>query len=249
MELDFKSIADDFFVNMTLQTTMALPKSRETVLQFCEAVQREFPAMTNFYQREGGEFVLEADHEPGTYSWLEMQPHRISAGYFNPTDVARAYHLHRWLLNRSVYFLGVSPLDAECLDVLFGFNLDFHGNRDAIVADALLAGSPLGGLLADPAVRPLECEPALVLALDDACCTQAKLSFDTRSSSYQVRTGQYEEEPISVYLTIRRYPSPGKPIDLDGSFAEQCELCEEIACRTLVPNVVQPIAAAIAAAR
>lgn len=89
MELDFKSIADDFFVNMDLQTTMVLSNSRETVLHFCEAVQREFPTMTNFYQREGGEFVLEADHEPGTYSWLEMQPHHISAGYFNPPDVAR----------------------------------------------------------------------------------------------------------------------------------------------------------------
>ncbi len=248
MALDFNGVADDFFVNLSVQTTLDLPNSRETILHFCEAVQKEFNDMTNFFQREGGDFVLEADHESGSYPWVELQSHRIAAGYFNPPDLETAYHLHRWLLDRSVYFLGVSPLDVECLDVLLGFNLDFQGNRDAIIADALFGNSPVAALLLDPSVRPLECEPNLVIALDEECATQARLSIETRSNSYQVRTGQYEPEPISVYFTVRRYPSPGKVLDLDATFRRQCEMCEDLTWRVVIPNVIEPIAAAISSA-
>lgn len=249
MTPEFNAIADDFFVNMNLQTTLALPTSRETILHFCEAVQKEFPEMTGFYQRDSGEYVLEGDHEGGVYPWLELQTHRLSAGYFNPPSVADAHHLHSWLLNRCVYFLGISPLDVECLDVLFGFNLDFRGNRDAIVADGLLGDSPLAALAADPDVRVLECEPAMVVTLDEACCLQARLSLETRSSSYQVRTGQYADDPISVYFTIRKYAEPGKVLDLEESYLQQKEICEDMTCRTVIPNVIHPIADAISAAR
>lgn len=246
MDLDFSGAADDYFLNLNVQTTLALPTSRETVLHFCEAAQREFPQMTSFYQRETGEFVLEGDHEAGNYPWLELQTHRLSAGFFNPNSLEQAYHVHRWLLNRCPYFLGISPLDVECLDVLVGFNLDFQGNRDAIVADALLGGSPLAALLGDSDQRPLECEPNLVIALDAACTLQCRLSVETRSNSFQVRTGQYDPEPISVYFTIRKYPTPGQVMDTEKSFEQQRELCEDLARRIVLPNVIQPIAAAIA---
>jgi hypothetical protein len=132
------------------------------------------------------------------------------------------------------------------MDVMFGFNLDYCGNRDQIVAEALLSGSPLASLVNDPNVRAVESEPSLVVALDEQCHLQARLSLETRSSSYQVRTGQYEEEPISIYFTIRRYPSPSEIINLPESFARQCRACEEMATRIIVPNVIQPILAAIA---
>ena len=245
--MDFSSIADDFFVNMSLQTTLALPSGRETILHFCEAVQKEFPSMTSFFLREGGEYVLEGDRDNGNYQWVEIQPHRLCAGFFNPPSVEEAYHLHRWLLDRSTYFLGVSGLDVDCLDMLFGFNLDYHGNRDAIIAQALLGNSPLSALMNEPSAQPLECEPSLVVSLDEACSLQARLSLETRSSSYQVRTGQYEDEPITIYLTVRRYPRQGKIVDLQEAIAEQREYCEDLAERIVVPNVIQPIASAIAA--
>ena len=71
--MDFNTVADDFFVNFDFQTTLALPNSRESVLHFCEAIQKEFPDMTSFYQRETGEFVLEGNHDTGSYQWMEMQ--------------------------------------------------------------------------------------------------------------------------------------------------------------------------------
>ena len=249
MMLEFDGVADDFFVNLNLQTTLALPDARETVLQFREAVQRDFPAMTSFYQRETGEYVLEGDREEGSYSWLELQTNRLTAGSFNPPSLDDALALHQWLLDRSVYFLGISGLDVECLDVLFGFNLDYRGNRDAIVASALLGDSPLAALVGEGAGGCVEFEPGIVVALDEDCYMQARLSLETRSSSYQVRTGQYDDEPISVYFTVRRYPTPGQVINMTESLADQAAACQDLVTRVVIPQVVHPIALAIAAGR
>ena len=247
--MDFDSIADDYFTNMDLRTTLALPRARESVLHFYEAVQKKFPAMTSLYQRDSGEFVLEGDREGGSYPWVELQSHRLSAGYFNPPDVADAYKLHRWLLEGSVYFLGVSALDVETLDILFGFNMDYKGNRDAIVANAVLGGSALGAMGSELSAQPIECEPSIVLALDEDCYTQARLFLETSSNSFQVRTGQYDDQPISVYFTVRRYPRPSQVFNLKDSFDEQRETCEDLVSRWVIPNVIQPVAAAIASAQ
>lgn len=244
--MDYGSVADDFFVNMSLQTTLDLPANRETVLHFCEAVQKQFRTMTGLYQREGGQFVLEGDRDGGNYRWLELQTNRLSAGHFNPPDVADGYELHRWLLDRSVYYLGVSGLDVDCLDVLFGFNLDYMGNRDAIVAQALLAGSPLSAFAGDGPEKCVECEPSFVIAMDEECDLQARVHIETHSNTYQVRTGNYEDEPISIYLTVRQYPRSGQVFDIPRAFARQCAICEELTERAVIPSVVQTISAAIA---
>ena len=205
--------------------------------------------MVGFFQRDSGEFVLEGNRDSGNYSWLELQARRLSAGCFNPSDSQAAYYLHRWLLERSVYYLGISPLDVECLDVTFGFNLDYQGNRDAVVAQALLSGSPLWAITAEQDARAVECEPVIVFALDENCSLQARISLETRCSSYQIRTGNYDNEPISVYFAVRRYPRPGQTLNSPASFDRQTELCEDLAGRVIVPQVVRPIAAAIASAR
>lgn len=246
MRFDFGNVADDFFVNLNLQTTLALPNSRETVLHFCEAVQKEFPDMTCFYQRESGEYSLEGDRESGRYQWMELQAHRLSAGCYNPSSPRDAYRLHNWLLERSMYFLGVSPLDVEALDVMIGFNLNYQGNRDAVVAQALLAGSPLASLAMGGVAKAIEFEPSLVVALDEDCSLQARLSIETRNNSYQVRTGHYEDEPITVYFAVRRYPVPGKLVNIMESFTQQCQMCEDLTRRIIVPQIIQPISVAIA---
>jgi hypothetical protein len=245
---DYGSFADDFFVNLNLQTTLALPSGRETVLHFFEAVQKEFPEMTSFFQRETGEYTLEGQRDSGNYRWIELSPHRLAAGFFNPPSPAEAYRLHTWLLDRSVYYLGVSGLDVECLDVMFGWNMDFRGNRDAIVGQALLGGSPLASLAGEGNVKLLECEPSMVISLDEECYVQARLSMETRSNSFQVRTGQYDEEPISVYFTVRRYPRPGHVIKLKEHFTQQCKSCEDLVSRVVLPQIISPISQAISSA-
>ena len=246
MDAEFNTVADDFFVNLNLQTTLALPDRRETVLQFCQAVQKQFPGMTGLFQRDSGEFALEGDRESGSYQWLELQSHRLSAGQFNPPTTAEAIGLHRWLLDRSVYFLGVGGLDVECLDVMFGFNLDYLGNRDGIVAEALMGGGPLAALASEGLGKCVEFEPGIVFALDSDCYLQVRLSVETRCNSYQVRTGNFADEPISVYFTVRRYPTPGQITDLTTTFEELATICRDIASRVIVPGIVQPIVSAIA---
>jgi hypothetical protein len=243
---DFSNAADDFFVNVNLQTNLALPTNRETLLQFYEAIQREFPSMTLLYQRESGESVLEANREQGQYLWMEMHNNRLTAGNFNPQAGDDIYKLHHWLLEHSVYFLGISGLDVELMDIMFGFNLDYTGNRDQIVAESLMGDSALGALFAETTTGCLECEPSMVIALDDNCYLQARVSLETRSSDYQVRTGRYEQEPISVYLTVRRMPTPGAIMNMSDSLTEQAEICEDLSRRILIPKFVHPLAVAIA---
>ncbi|MFP4355552.1 MAG: hypothetical protein ACLFUJ_10570 [Phycisphaerae bacterium] len=247
MATDFSGLADDFYSNLNLQTTLSLPTGRETVLHFCEAVQKQFPSMTSFYQKDTGEYVLEGDRESGCYRWMELGENRLTAGFFNPQDLGRARQLHAWLLDRSIYFLGVSPLDVDAMDVLIGFNMDFQGNRDEIVMQALMGGSPLIGLSDEGHFRCGQCEPNIVMVLDEECNIQARLAVETRSNSYQIRTGQYSDDPISVYFTVRQYPQPGKMLDLADDFARQFEICEDLTCRIVLPQVVQPIAATISA--
>ncbi|OPX23012.1 MAG: hypothetical protein B1H04_04230, partial [Planctomycetales bacterium 4484_123] len=162
---------------------------------------------------------------------------------------------HAWVLERSRYFLGISHLDVESLDLVYGFELEFTGNRDAIVCNALLEGSQLGWVLSQcKAIGqgnavPLNCEPVIILALDEECFLQARLALETRNSSYQVRTGCYDEEPISIYFTVRAYPRTGGRFDMGESLRYQAEVGEDLVTRVVIPNVVRPIAAAIAAAQ
>ena len=248
MTVDYAAFTDDFFINVDLQTTLALPTSRESVLHLCETVQKKYATMTNLYQRDGGEYVLEGNRESGCYRWLELQSHRLSSGYFNPPRLSDAFNLHRWLIESSIYFLGVSPLDVDGLDVTFGFNMDYKGNRDAVVARAMFAGSPLDAMASEISLRTTECEPMLVMALDEECSMQARVSVETRCTNTEVRTGQYENEPISVYFTVRRYPRPGEVIDLKESYDAQRRVCEDLVVRAVVPHVIEPIVAAIATA-
>ncbi|MDP6545515.1 MAG: hypothetical protein QGH60_16135 [Phycisphaerae bacterium] len=243
---DFSSAADEFFVNVNLQTNLALPTNRETLLQFYEAIQREFPSMTLLYQRETGESVLEANREQGHYLWMELHNNRLTAGHFNPQAADETYRLHHWLLEHSVYFLGIGGLDVELLDVMFGFNLDYLGNRDEIVAQSLMGDSALGALASESNTGCIECEPSMVISLDDDCYLQARISLETRSSDYQVRTGRYDNEPISVYFTVRRMPTPGVIMKMNESLTRQCEICEDICRRIVIPKIIHPIAVAIA---
>ena len=249
MSSDFGNFSDDFFLNVDLHTALPLPQGRETVLQFCEAAQKQFPDMTEFYQRDGGEYVLEGDRNAGSYRWVELESRRLTSGCFNPSAAEAALQQHAWLLERSRFYLGISHLDVESLDLVYGFNLEYVGNRDAIVSEALLSGSCLAALSGTPNSVALNFEPSLIVALDPDCGLQARLSVETRNSSFQVRTGDYEEEPITVYFTIRGYPRPGRKFDLAESLKRQAEAGEELVEQIVLPKIVRAIASAIAAAQ
>ncbi|MHC4715960.1 MAG: hypothetical protein ACYS5V_03260 [Planctomycetota bacterium] len=249
MSASFGNFSDDYFVNMDLHTSLPLPTERETVLSFCEVVQKQFPDLSDFYRRDNGPYVLEGDRNAGSYRWMELSAQQLSSGTFNPADADDAYAQHGFILDRSRYFLGISHLDVESLDLVYGFNLDFAGNRDMIVSDALLDGSRLSRFLRSTGGTALNCEPSIVVSLDAECFLQARIAIETRNSSYQVRTGVYDQEPISVYFTVRAYPHSGRRFDMGESLKQQGQVGEDLLNRVVIPSIVRPIAAAIAAAQ
>src|SRR6185369_14722509 len=141
------SFCEDFYVNMRLGSQMSLPHQRETVLHFFEQVQKAFPGMTRFRKADNGELNLEEDRGKDSYRWMSLKSRRLSSGHVNPPSVAEAMALHKLLLEQAPYQLGVSPVEIDYLDVLFGFDLEYSGNHDEIIAESLFGDSPLTCLL------------------------------------------------------------------------------------------------------
>ena len=89
-------------------------------------------------------------------------------------------------------------------------------------------------------------EPSITLALDESCRMQARLSIETRTNAYQIRTGEFEEDQISVYFTVRQYWGNGPDRSFVDSFRNQAALGEEIVRSHVVPRIIHPLARAIA---
>ena len=118
-----------------------------------------------------------------------------------------------------------------------------------MVAEALGVGPALEGLLEVPGARVINFEPSVTLALDEACRLQCRLSVETRTNAYQVRTGEFPEDQISVYFTVRQYWGTGPEQTFLESFRRQREIGEEIVEKLIIPRIVRPLAQAIARAR
>ena len=143
MSNPFGAFCEDFYVNMRLGSQLQLPQNRETILHFLERVQKQFPAMSRFRKNDNGELNLEEDRSSESYRWVTVEQKRISAGHVNPAAVEDSFNLHTMLLEHAPHLLRISPVEIDYLDVLFGFDLGFTGNHDEIIADSLLAESPL----------------------------------------------------------------------------------------------------------
>jgi hypothetical protein len=243
----YASLCDDFGLYTYLNTEMQLPTGRETVLHFYESLQKSFPRMTNFYCRETGEFVLEEDKELGHYRWVTLEPRRLCTGYVNPPALEEADKQHELVLELAPYHLNVNSLDCEALDVLFAFDFVYNGNHDEVVAEALGLHSTLESLLNLPNTRIINYEPSVMLSLDEGLRLQCRLSVETRTNAYQVRTSQFHDEPISVYFTIRQYWGGSPPKSFIESYRRQREICLELVDNHVIPSVIRPLAQVIAA--
>ena len=245
--LSFDSYVDDFYCNMNLNTEMPLPAARETILSFFERVQKSYPSMRNFYTRESGDCVLEEDKDQGHQRWLSVEPKRVCSAYLNPPEIDVAFQQHLLVLELLPYMLSVSPLDCEALDYMMGFELNYRGNHDELVAEALGGCPAIEGLLQVPDARVLNYEPSITLTLNDTCRLQARLMIETRTSAYHVRRGEYPEEHISVYFTLRQYGSLEPGITFDETLHTLRGRCEEMLEECVVERVLRPLAQAISA--
>ncbi|MES2793572.1 MAG: hypothetical protein V4719_28425 [Planctomycetota bacterium] len=233
----YESIADDYYINMHLNTEMQLPAARETVLGFFERIQKSYPTMRNFYTRESGDFVLEEDKEQGHYRWVTIESRRICSGYVNPPSPEAALEQHMLVLDLIPYMLSVSPLDCEALDLMLGFDFAYRGNHDALIAEALGFSPALESMLNIPGAQPLNFEPSITMTLDEACRLQARLMVETRTNAYHVRRREFPEEPISVFFTVRQYGS----LPVQSSFKEAMEVIAEKTAELMEQHVVEQV--------
>lgn len=241
----YSALSDDFYINMNLSTEMELSSGRETVLQYFEQIQKHFPEMRNFYCRDKGEFVLEEDKDRGQYRWCSIEPRRLCSGQVNPESVESALHQHQVVLEMAPYFLSVSPLDCEALDLLFGFDLTYRGNHNELVRDALGVSPAMEKLAEAPGSAVINYEPSVTLSLDEECRTQCRVSIETRTSAYQVRTGDFPEDQLSVYITARRYGSLDSQVSYGDALESLSRICFDLVDNYVVDHVLRPLARTI----
>jgi len=241
----YSSLCDDFYVNMNLGTEMELPANRETVLHFFERVQKTYPSMRNFYCRERGDFVLEEDKDKGNYRWCTIESRRVCSGQVNPETIEGAMEQHRLVLDLAPYMLSVSPLDCEALDLLYGFDFTYRGNQNQLVTEALGVSPAMERMAEIPGSTVINHEPSLTIALDEECRTQFRLSVETRTNAYQVRTGDFPEEQLSVYVTARQYGSLGPEKTFVETLGRLGEVCHEMIENHVIENILSPLARTI----
>ncbi len=241
----YGTFSDDFYLNMNLSTEMELPRSRDSVLHYFEQMRRRYPKMRNFYSREKSEYFLEEEKDAGAYRWVSLEAKRVNSGVVNPESYESACEQHRAVLELIPYVLSVSPLDCESLSVMMGFDFACSGNHNEILAEAIGVPPGLERFTSVPYGQLLSHEPAIQFALDQECRTQCRVSFESRTNAYQVRTGEFGEEQISVYLTVRRYDSLGADETYAEEFDRLAGLCRDLTDEYLVTSVLRPLQQAI----
>lgn len=242
----YDAFSDDYYVNMTLNTEMDLPQSRETVLHFFEQIRKQYPAMRNFYNRDRGEFVLEEDKDCGNYRWTAVESRRVCSGQVNPASVAEAIEQHRRVLEIAPYALSISPIDCESLNIMYGFDFTYRGNHNELLLEALGISPALERLSEIEGATAICNEPSLQIALDPECRTQVRVSVETRTTAYHVRTGEFPEDQISVYLTARRYGSLDPAEDFETAMLQLASTCEELVDKYVIDSILRPLQQTIA---
>lgn len=245
MDAQLAGICSDFYVNQKLALTMDVPEGREAVLDLFGRIKKEFPWLERLRRYEG-EYALESADVDGTYGWVALRQTTLRSGSVNPDTLDDAYRLHRMLLDVAPYYLSVSPLDVDHLELVFGFDFEADRDRDEIVFEALLADSPLAELVDRDREKLVEAQPLLGIALDDDPRMQA--FFEIKSRPNRVKTGIPGidgHDPISVYLTAR-LNGPIRSLDeLPTLFARLAGHAERLVEERLIPSVLIPIRRAI----
>lgn len=233
-------------MNQKLALKLDLPRDRQTVLDLCDRVRRQYPTMTQF-RRYRDELALESDPSAEENRWMAIRSQSVRSGAVNPRSLADAYGLHRHLLEVAPFFLGISPLDVDYLELLYGFDLATERNQDEVVFEALVAGSPLSRLLDTPGATPTDCQPMLGMTIRDGTGRkstgdiEATFEVKTRAGGHDGGNGEAGGEPISVYLTMRQYGPVSEVKDLVKVLGVLARRGEELVETRVVPNLIVPI--------
>ena len=88
-------------------------------------------------------------------------------------------------------------------------------------------------------------EPSLMLALDETCRLQCRLSIETRTNAYQIRTNNFPEAPITVFFTVRQYWARQVSKTFQEGYQSQRKICQELVDQHVIPAVIKPLSQTI----
>jgi hypothetical protein len=246
MSESYRALCSDFYVNQKLQVKLELPRDRHTVLDLFERMRRQFPAMGTF-RRYKEELALESPQSETPHRWLAVRGNHVRSGTVNADSFEESYRLHRAVLEFAPAFLSISPLDIDCVELLFGFDLLASGSHDQIVFDTLYANSPLAHVLDVPDTRPIDCQPVVAIAAQMQNGREVEVFFEVKTRSRNAATSPDGDspDPISVYLTLRRFGSVSDLKELHTIFDELARMGEELLENRVVPRLLVPLRNAI----
>ena len=242
------AVCDGFSISSRLFVKLEMAPERDTVLGFFDRIRKEFPTLTKLRLRDGGTLVIEEDRaEDESRRWLRLDPSSLRFGHYGPPDIDAVRRFGEVVLTQAPYYLTFSDIDFDHLELTYGFELEYQGNHDQLVAETILGEhAGMGFLFGDHAHSVIDAQPYFGVSLTPECDLQAYIEVKSRTNTFEVRSGSYELQPISVFLTVRRYWSVEPPPTLTDVLSTLFDHADELAAEKVVPLFVNPLAAAIA---
>lgn len=247
---NFGAFCDEHSVLSRLHLKLELEPSRETVVHFLDQVRRAYPKMTRLRPREDGALTLDEDAlEDAVRRNLKLAPTALRFGIFNPPELESVLQFGKHVLTQAPVQLTLSDLDIDYLEVVYNFNLEYRGNHDELIAETFYVNHPLIAAVTTNQTSVIDCQPFVGVALTADCEQQLTVEIKARTTSTELRSGEYEAADITVVLSTRQYWNADGGSDLVAAHRQLATIGSRFAQDRIVPMVVQPLAAAIASRR
>lgn len=243
MDNPYSSLCDEFFINMTVNTELDMPGSKDTILSFFERLERQYPEMVNFYRRDIYDYYLEQTGTSGLMRSVNLEIDRIRSSVANPIKLEDGYEQHMLILELMPYMLSVSHLDVSMLDLTFRMDFDYYGNHDEVISEALFSSTAFNSLLDIEGSTAVGFSPKVTIALSDDYRSQAKIEVKSKTSlsgPLPIKSSKFDHA-ISLEFTIRQFPPSRSKFDPLKSFAQQQTVIEELMSEKIVPFFVKPL--------
>lgn len=241
------AVCDEFYVTVRLFLKLEMKLERETVLHFFDRLRRDFPDLCRFRRREDGCLLLEGEDADIGRRWVRLDRDSLRFGHVEPVSLDQVRRFADLILQQAPFHMTFSELDYDHVDLQYGFDLNYQGNHDKLLAETFYADHPLAELLFSPRVaQVIDAQPYVGVALNVECDRQLYVEVRSRTNSFEVRSGRYERQVISLFLTARQYWGLGALPALHEVQKALFDVADEWATECVVPKMVNPLAAAIA---
>ena len=108
----YNTEADDFYINVNLNTELELPSGRDTVLHYFEQMKKAFPELRNFYTRESGDLVSRATRRSSRIAGWRSSPAGSARATSIPSPSRPPIASTRWSWIRPRRCLTISALSG-----------------------------------------------------------------------------------------------------------------------------------------